>query len=103
SLLAHCDFEHVHERLQHAAHLTMVDADLFRPAAVESGVPRRLLVLGNGLLAALHASDPEVLQALQLAALALPVADGVLDELERACLAEVGNRENGLEDRLQPG
>src|SRR2546425_4326290 len=41
-------------------------------------------------------------QALQLAALALPVADRVLDELQRAGLAEVRDREDRLEDSLQP-
>src|SRR3989442_15901167 len=42
-------------------------------------------------------------QALQLAALALPVADGVLDELQRTGLTEIGDREDRLEDSLQPG
>ena len=43
----------------------------------------------------------QVVQALQLAALALPVADRVLDELERRVLAEVADREDRLEHRLQ--
>src|SRR5262249_46653794 len=43
----------------------------------------------------------EVVQPLQLAALALPVADRVLDELERRVLAEVADREHRLEDRLE--
>ena len=45
----------------------------------------------------------QVMQPLQLAALALPVADRILDELERRVLAEVTNREDGLEHRLQAG
>jgi hypothetical protein len=43
-----------------------------------------------------------VVQAGELAALALPVADRILDELERRVLPEVADREDGLEDRLQP-
>src|SRR5262245_21182976 len=43
-----------------------------------------------------------MLEALELAALALPVPDGVLDELQRAGLPEIGDREDRLEDRLQP-
>src|SRR5205823_9058297 len=35
--------------------------------------------------------------------LALPVPDRVLDELERGVLAEVADREDRLEHRLQPG
>src|SRR5476649_1589026 len=41
------------------------------------------------------------MQPLQLAALALPVADGVLDELEGRVLAEVADREDRLEHRLE--
>ena len=44
----------------------------------------------------------EVVQADEPAALALPVPDRVLDELERRVLAEVADREDRLEDRLQP-
>src|SRR5215204_796856 len=44
---------------------------------------------------------PQVMQGLQLAALALPVADGVLDELKRRVLAEIANRKYRFEHRLQ--
>src|SRR5581483_9491127 len=44
-----------------------------------------------------------VVQPLQLAALALPVADRVLDELERRVLAEVADRKDRLEHRLKAG
>jgi hypothetical protein len=44
-----------------------------------------------------------VLQALEPAALALPVADRVLDELELAGPAEVREREDAREDGLQAG
>src|SRR5580700_3988394 len=42
-----------------------------------------------------------MVQALEIAALALPVADGVIDELQFADAAEIGNREYGAEYRLQ--
>src|SRR6266545_631180 len=44
---------------------------------------------------------PQVVQPLELAALALPVADRILDELERRVLAKVADREDRLEHRLQ--
>ena len=45
----------------------------------------------------------QVVQTGELAALAFPVADRVLDELERRVLAEVADRKDRLEDRLQAG
>ena len=42
-----------------------------------------------------------MVQALEVAALALPVADGEVDELELGDVAEVGDREDGGEDGLQ--
>src|SRR4029079_12186379 len=51
--------------------------------------------------AAVAAGLAEVVQPLELAALALPVADRVLDELERRVLAEVADREDRLEYRLE--
>ena len=44
-----------------------------------------------------------MLEALELAALALPVTDGELHEVERAGLPEIRKRENAREHRLQPG
>src|SRR5262249_38699067 len=52
---------------------------------------------------AMAALAPQVLDSRELAALALPVADRVVDEFERAGLAEVLDREDRLEDGLQPG
>jgi hypothetical protein len=52
---------------------------------------------------AVRARLPEVVQALQATALALPVADRILDEFQRGILAEVADREHRLEDRLQAG
>ena len=51
--------------------------------------------------AAVGAGHAQVLEPLELAALALPVPDRVLDEVERAGLAEVVEREDAREDRLQ--
>jgi hypothetical protein len=42
-----------------------------------------------------------VVQAGQLAALALPVPDRILDELQRGVLPEVRDREDRLEHRLE--
>ncbi len=57
--------------------------------------------IGDQRVPAVRTGLAQVLQALELAALALPVADGVLDELERRVLPEVADREDGLEHRLQ--
>ena len=57
--------------------------------------------VGHERRAALAARLAQVVQPGELAALALPVADRILDELERRVLAEVADREDGLEDRLQ--
>ena len=52
--------------------------------------------------AAIAAGGTEVVQAFQVAALALPVADRIIDEFEIADAAKIRNRENGIENRLQP-
>jgi hypothetical protein len=44
-----------------------------------------------------------MMQAFEIAALALPVADGVVDELELADAAEIGNGKYGTENGLQAG
>jgi hypothetical protein len=59
--------------------------------------------VGNQRRPAVLAGLAQVVQPRELAAFALPVADRVLDELERRILAEVANREDGLEDRLKTG
>src|SRR3974377_1958335 len=56
------------------------------------GLPRR---------AAITAGGAQMVQPLEVAALALPVADGELDEIELRHVAEVGNRKHRLEHRLQ--
>src|SRR5206468_1009267 len=57
--------------------------------------------IGNERGAAGAARLAQMMQPLQLAALALPVADRILDELERRVLAEVADREDRLEHRLE--
>src|SRR5213079_1884400 len=57
--------------------------------------------IGDQRGAAVDARLAQVVQALELAALALPVADRILDELERRVLAEIADRKDRLEHRLQ--
>jgi hypothetical protein len=82
------------------------DVALRHPVLVDEaalGAGDRLLVgmVGHDLCTAVGAGHAEVLEALELAALALPVADRVLHEVERAGLAEVRERKDAGEDRLQ--
>src|ERR1700687_5784294 len=49
------------------------------------------------------ASRAQMVQALQVSALALPVADGVIDELELAQAAKIRDRENAFEYALETG
>ncbi len=58
-------------------------------------------VVGHDLLAAVRAGHAQILESLQLAAAAMPVADGVADEVERAGLPEVPEREDAGEHGLQ--
>ena len=44
-----------------------------------------------------------MMQAFQVAALALPVSDGVVDEFELAQTAKIGDRKDGIEHALQSG
>ncbi len=59
--------------------------------------------IGDQGMAAVHTRLPQVVQPGEPAALALPVADRVLDELERRVLAEVADGKYRLEHRLQAG
>ena len=72
---------------------------------------RAALVARDDLLVRMRGHDPgaaraavhaQVLEALEPAALALPVADRVLDELQLAGAAEVREREDAREHRLEP-
>ena len=49
------------------------------------------------------AGGAQMVQPLQVSALALPVADGVIDEFELAQAAEIGDRENALENAFETG
>src|SRR5690606_33493613 len=80
---------------------TDVAARLVRRAARWADHGTLAVRIGNEHGIAARALGAQVLEAGEPAALALPVADRVLDELERRVLPEVADREDGLEDRLQ--
>ena len=84
-----------------AADVADVAAGLVALAAARTQDLAVAVRIGNQRRAAVAARLAQVMQPLQLAALALPVADRVLDELERRVLAEVADREDRLEHRLQ--
>src|SRR5581483_9333327 len=84
-----------------AADVADVAARLVRLAAARAQDLAVAVRIGDQRRAAVAARLPQVVQPLQLAALELPVADRVLDELERGVLAEVADREDRLEHRLQ--
>src|SRR6202158_3301623 len=84
-----------------AADVADVAAGLVRLAAARAENLAVAVGIGNQGGAAGAARLAQVVQPLELAALALPVADGVLDELEGRVLAEVADREDRLEHRLQ--
>jgi len=85
-----------------AADIADVAARLVRLAAARAQDFAVAIGIGNQRRAAVAAGLAQVMQPLQLAALALPVADRILDELERRVLAEVADREDRLEHRLEP-
>ena len=84
-----------------AADVADVAARLVRLAAARAEHLAIAVGIGDQRRAAVAARLAQVVQPLQLAALALPVADRILDELERRVLAEVADREDRLEHRLQ--
>src|SRR5216683_2586712 len=53
--------------------------------------------------AAMLTGRAQIFQSFQIAAFALPVADVILDKVERGRLAKVRDRKDRLKDRLQPG
>src|SRR5207248_3798434 len=57
----------------------------------------------GGAASRIPASGTQVVQPFEVAALALPVSNGVIDELELAQAPKIGDRENALEDALEPG
>jgi hypothetical protein len=86
-----------------AADVAHVPARVVRLAAARAEHFVLAVRIGNQRMAAVDARLPEVMQAGEAAALALPVADRILDELERRVLAEIADRKHGLEHRLQAG
>src|SRR5260370_32339295 len=61
-----------------------------------------LIWIGDYRCAAIAACGAQVVQPLQVAALALPVADRVVHEFQLRHLAEVPDRKHGSEHRLKP-
>ena len=59
--------------------------------------------IGDDGRTAILTSGAQVMQALQVAAFALPVADRVIDELKLRDVAEIADREHRLKYRLQAG
>ncbi len=59
--------------------------------------------LDGGAAAWIAARGTQVMQPFQVAALALPVSDRIVDELQLAQAPEVGNRKNRVEHALQAG
>ncbi len=86
-----------------AADVADLDAVLVDHAAVRAVDRLFVRVIGDDLSPAVRAAHAKVLEALQLAALALPVADRELHEIQRARLTKVAEGEHAREDRLQPG
>jgi hypothetical protein len=86
-----------------AADVADVSAGVVRLAAARAQHFVLAIGVGNERVAAARARLPQVVQAGEAAALALPVPDRILDELERGVLAEVADREHRLEHGLQAG
>ncbi len=102
ALLALVDVVLQLQRDRVAADVADVAARLVRRAAFRAEHVLVAVRIGDQRVAAGLAGLAQVMQALELAALALPVTDRVLDELERRVLAEIADRKNRLEHRLQP-
>ena len=76
---------------------------LVERAALGAEHVARLIRIGDNRRAAIPAGGAQVMQALQVAALALPVADRVVHEVQLRQPAEILNRKYGGEHRLQAG
>ena len=74
---------------------------LVERAALRAQHVARLVRIGDHGRAAIPAGGAQVVQSAQVAALALPVADRVVDEIQLRQPAEILNRENGREHGLQ--
>src|SRR5258708_1836743 len=78
---------------------SLISRTLFFPVSgsLEYTVSRMVTLSG----AAAPARRTQMVQPFQVAALAFPVADRIIDELQVAHTAEIGNRENTIEYGLQ--
>ncbi len=75
-----------------------------RSAAMAEHVPQVERIGLDGRSArGIAAGRPQVVQAFQVSALALPVADRVIDKFELAQAAKIGDRENALKNALETG
>ena len=61
----------------------------------------RMERIGNHGCAAIAAGCAQMVQSLEVAALALPVADGVVDKLQLGDVAKIRDRKHGLKNSLQ--
>src|SRR5439155_9079317 len=86
-----------------AADVADLDAVLVDHAALLAVDRLFMRMIGDDLRSAVRAGHAQVLEALERAALAFPVSDRELHEIERAGLAEIGKGEDAGEDRLQAG
>src|ERR1700683_825482 len=76
---------------------------LVKGAALRANHIAGAIWVGDHGSAAIAASSAEVVQTAQMAALALPVANGVVDKVQLRQPAKILNREDRGEDRLQTG
>ncbi len=74
---------------------------LVKSAALLADDVAGLVRIGDDGSAAIATSGAQVMQTLQVAALAFPVPDGVVHEFELRHFAEILDREHRSEDRLQ--
>ena len=84
-----------------AAGVALGDPVLVHEAALRAGDRLFVRMVGHDPGTAVGAGGAKELEALHLTALALPFSDRVLHEIERTGLAEVGEREDAGEHRLQ--
>jgi len=76
---------------------------LVERAALRADHVAGLVRVGHHRGAAIPAGGAQVVQTLQIAALTLPVADRIIDEIELRQTAKILDRKHRAEHRLQPG
>jgi len=75
---------------------------LIERAALVANDVSGLIRIGDYRRAAIAARGAKVVQAFQVAALAFPVADRIINEFQLRHFAEVADRKHGSEHRLKP-